>query len=161
MGIDRWSYMGPYAELPVTLKSQRVDQCPQKASCPNQGEGAFCSLCGMQLSRRFHEFQAADPPVSDFLWKELNEALMTTDGTAGPERIDATHVVYRLVGNVGKPGQLREFFLGDSDVTMDLTNLDMQAEIDWFKKAFAEEFMKIQMAYGGLLFKWGYLQWFH
>jgi len=135
--------------------------CPRAADCPNPTEGQFCSVCGIQVAKRFHQFQAADPPVPDFLWKELNEALFTADGAGGPTRIDAESVVYRLIGNQARPGQPREFHLSsDGEIVLNLAIVSMTDEIAWFKKAFASEWMKIQEAYGGILFKWGYLQWF-
>jgi len=161
MGIDRWSYLGPYAELPVKLKTTRRDMCPRAADCPNPTEGQFCSVCGIQVAKRFHEFQAADPPVPDFVWKELNEALMTADGSTGPARIDAESVVYRLIGNTSRVNQPREFHLdSQGEIVLDLAPVNVQDEIAWFKRAFAAEFMKVQETYGGILFRWGFLQWF-
>lgn len=164
MGIERWSYLGPYAELPLTLKTTRRDMCPHPAQCPNPDpeEGQFCATCGIQVSQRFHEFQATDPPLPDFLWKELQETLFLADGVGGPTRLDANLVVYRILGNVDRPEKPREFHLDtDGDVSMDLTTLNMQGEIEWFKRAYAAEFMKIQETYGGVLFRWGFLQWFN
>jgi hypothetical protein len=163
MGIDRWTYLGPYAELPLTLKTTRRDMCPEPAQCPNPDplKSQFCATCGMQTSKRFHEFQAADPPLPDFLFQELNEALFTADGMGGPTRIDAEHVVYRLIGNVAKSDKPREFHLDtDGDLAMDLTTMNMQDEIAWFKRAYAAEFMKVQQTYGGIVFRWGFLRWF-
>ena len=132
MGVDRWTYLGPYAELPLTLKTTRRDMCTQPAVCPNPDplKEQYCATCGMQASKRFHEFQAADPPLPDFLFEVLNEALFTADGMMGPTRIDAEHVVYRLIGNIRKPDKPREFHLdAKEDWALDLTVVSMQDEI--------------------------------
>lgn len=135
--------------------------CPRPVQCPNPTEGLYCPQCGIQVNKRFHEFQTADPPLPDFLFRELNEALFTADGMTGPERIGDDQVVYRLLGNQRRPEQPREFHLDDSTaLRIDLTVLDAQDEIAWFKKAFASEWMKVQKTYGGLIFRWGLLQWF-
>jgi hypothetical protein len=163
MGVDRWAYLGPYLELPLTLKTTERDMCPQPAQCPNPDPNTspFCATCGMQVAKRFHQFQSADPPIPDFLFRELNDALATADGMMGPTRVDHEHVIYRLIGNARRPNPPREFYLDDnSDVWMDLTSVDTQAEIKWFKEAYTPELMKVADAYGGMMFKWGFLQWF-
>ena len=137
--------------------------CTQPETCPNPDplKGQFCATCGMQASKRFHEFQSADPPLPDFLFEALNEALFTADGMAGPTRVDSEHVIYRLIGNIRKPDKPREFHLNaNEDLALDLTATSMQDEIAWFKRSYAAEFMKVQETYGGIVFKWGYLQWF-
>ena len=161
MGVDRWTYLGPYAELPVLLTTVKRDMCSQPASCPNPTSGMYCPQCGMQVNRRFHEFQSADPPIPDFLFRALDEAVSTTDGMGGPERIGDDRVVYRLIGNQRRASQPREFHLaGSSDLRIDLTAISFQDELAWFRKAYAPEWMKIQEQYGGLIFRWGFLQWF-
>jgi hypothetical protein len=160
MGIDRWTYLGPYAELPVKLKSVRVDQCPDKANCPNPTSGPFCAQCGIQVSKRFHQYQSADPPVPDFCFRKLGESLHLADGMSGPERIGDDQVVYRFIGNEPRPKQPREFHVdAQGDVWMDLSVISVQDELDWFKRAYAKEWLELQGTYGNLIFRWGFLQW--
>lgn len=161
MGIDRWSYLGPYAELTLTMNTVRRDTCPKPAECPNPTDAPFCPTCGMVVSKRFVEFQSADPPLPDFLWKELHEALFCADGMAGPERLDAQHVIYRIIGNVTRDGQPREFHLDQNgDFWLDMSTLDPRVEMAWFKRAFAPELHHLQETYGGFHIRWGLLQWF-
>lgn len=160
MGIDRWTYLGPYAEFKLPLKSERVDTC-RREDCPNPQKGEFCAACGMELKRRFHEYQDTDPSFRSVTLDHLNQALHTADGMAGPETIGSTTVLYRLVPNVTRPRQPREFHLDtDQDLWMDITSLDGNAEIDWFKEAFAAEWEQLARFYGDFTFKWGFLQWF-
>jgi len=162
MSEIRYIYLGPYAELGLALQTHKIDQCPQKAVCPNPTEGVYCPTCGLQVSKRFHEFQSTNPPMPDLLFKECREALMQADGMSGPQRLDASNVIYRLVGNQTRPECPREFWVESSDsMWMNLTQIDSQAEIAWFKKAYAAEWMKVQGAYGPIKFNWGLLQWFH
>lgn len=160
MGIDRWAYLGPYAEFKLSLKSERVDTCRRK-DCPNPEGGQFCATCGMELKRRFHEYQATDPPFGTVMVDELKEALHCADGMGGPQTVGGNTVIYRLVPNVTRPGEPREFHLDtDEDLWMDITSLDGNAEIEWFKEAFAPEWVVLAKSYGTFTFKWGFMQWF-
>jgi len=162
MGISRWTYLGPYAELAVTLQTTKRDMCPKPQNCPNPTEGQFCPTCGIQVAKRFHVFQSTDPPFPEFLWKNLNETMMSADGMAGPQRLDDDRVVYRIIANVYREGQPREFHLDEhDDIWMDLSVIDMKAEIAWFRRAFASELSPLQGTYGSFAIKWGLLQWSH
>jgi hypothetical protein len=160
MGIYRWAYLGPYAEFKLPLKSEKVDTC-QRQDCPNTQGEPFCATCGMETKRRFHEYQDTDPPFGTVLLDHLKEALHTADGMSGPEILANTTVVYRLVPNVSRPGAPRDFHLeADQDLWVDITSLDGNGEIEWFKEAFASEWESLAKFYGTFTFKWGYLQWF-
>jgi len=161
MGIDRWTYLGPYAELTLPLKTTRHDTCRQPDKCPNVPHG-FCSTCGMEIKKRYHEFQDTDPSLPSILTDVLSEALFTADGIEGPEQPNSNTVIYRLVPNVTRSGQLREFHVDeDASFWRDLTHFSTQDEIAWFEDAFAPEWSALREVYGDIHFKWGLLQWFH
>lgn len=161
MGIDRWSYLGPYAELTLPLVSKKVDTCRQ-ANCPNAQSGTFCPTCGMELKRRFHEYLHTEPPFDMVMVDHLKEALHRADGMSGPQMLTTSTVVYRVVPNQTRRDQPREFHVDtDSDLWVDISGFDVEGEIEWFKKAFAPEWNELLQFYGKFAFKWGYLQWFN
>ena len=157
MGIYRWTYLGPYAEFRLPLTSERVDTC-KRQNCPNTQGEPFCAVCGMELKDRFHEYQDTNPPFGTVMVDHLKEALHCADGMTGPETV-AGDVIYRVVPNARRSGQPREFRLDeDNALWIDITSIDGNAEIEWFKEAFTPEWEQLVKFYGTFTFKWGFMQ---
>lgn len=162
MGIDRWTYLGPYAEFKLPLKSFKRDTCRQPDTCPNAQSGQFCPSCGMEIKKRFHIYQITDPHLPEIVADVLGESLMTADGMEGPEQPDSTTVIYRLVPNTTREGEPREFHLDSQNAFwMEMSELSPGDEINWFKEAFAPEWEALREVFGEFEFKWGLMQWFH
>jgi len=149
MGMYRSAYLGPYAEFVLPLKTDRRDMCPQPTDCPNAQSGQFCPRCGMELEKRYHDYQNTDPPMHEILVKVLDEALMNADGVSGPEQPDRNTVIYRLIQNQD-----------DDSVCVEVVSNMVMEEIAWFREAFAPEWEALRELYGNFEFKWGFLQWY-
>ena len=161
MGSYRTAYLGPYAEFVLPLKTQKRDMCPKPAECPNAQSGQFCPHCGMELNKRYHEYQHTDPPIHEILVGVLSEALLTADGITGPQQPDRDTVIYRVIKNQARPGEPRSFYLDDDcGVWVPIPPSAIPDEIAWFRRAFAPEWETLQELYGKFEFRWGFLQWY-
>lgn len=159
MSVTSWQYLGPYAEVILNLKEIAKDVCTQPKNCPNPVEGPFCPQCGILVKNRFHTFLYPDPDLQQFLGRELQEVLFIAEGMNGSQKIGEDRLIYRVLGNIDR-NDPREFVISQNDMWVDISSLDIPGEIAWFKKAFAPEFMKIQEMFGGIQFKWGYIQFY-
>ena len=152
-------YLGPYAELTVTLKTETKDYCGLPSACPNVGSGT-CPTCGVQADRRYHHFQKAEPPLYPVVSRVLFDSLLLTDGLHGPERLADYKVVHRLIPNMPKEEQApRDFYLPEGSCWMDLAGVDMAGEMAWLTRAFQTELEHLRNLYGDLQVRWGFLQW--
>lgn len=164
MGIYRFQYLGPYAEFTLPLVAEKFDNCRRPEACPNapQNTSGFCRVCGIELSKRFREELDTEPSFGLVLFEMLKEALTRADGVHGPEMLRKNQVRYRLVPNVTRAGQPREFHLDtEAFLCVNAAELDPGAETEWFREAFKPEWETLLRIYGPFEFSWGYLQWFN
>lgn len=164
MGIDRFQYLGPYAEFTLPLVSEKADNCRRPDACPNapQNTTGFCRTCGIELKKRFREVLRTEPSFDLVLFEMIKEALFRADGVHGPEMPSKDKVIYRLVPNVTREGQPREFHLDtEGALCINAVDLDPHTESEWFQRAFAAEWETLANVFGPFTFNWGYLQWFN
>ena len=81
----------------------------------------------------------------------------TRTSLSTPNRVP--NVIY-LAANVKRKGDPRPHLDGGEDLHLDLTTVDMAAEIEWFKTAFAKELKKLESVYANVVVKWGFHQYF-
>lgn len=50
--------------------------------------------------------------------------------------------------------------ISDDAICMDLQNVDIKTEMEWFRSAFAAEIEKLEKVYGTITLRWGLCQWY-
>ena len=158
MSIRRCIQLGPYVQC-TYRKETREDTV---FGCTNTGctkhpkrvrpdaDGKFCSACGGPNGKVTFTV-ASRTSHYDVVGDELYE--INTEGERG-------NTLY-LAANVKRKGDPRPHLDGDHYLHIDLTNVDMAAEITWFTKAFAQELKKLEAAYDNVVVKWGFHQYFN
>jgi hypothetical protein len=161
MGIDRSCYLGPYVECITKVVDITEDRCKVPQSCPNPISG-FCSECGIKATERYSITDKEDPKVHYF---DLFEDDMASTATRTPPKIEYTDEErirrYRYIPNIRKPdAPNRKMYLSDAEIVQDLRNVDMQAEITWFRLQFTDQIEKLHQAYGNVDVCWGLIVWY-
>lgn len=157
MGIDVTRYLGPYVEAEVKIQEVVVDTCEKKKECPDPKSG-YCSVCGIKASSRFKKRNQEVPEYLDGMGA-TKEAMCETSGMSSPDVIDGVRT-YRYIPNMHRDAP-RNLWLRDEveDLHIEMGDLDVKKEINWFEKAFAKEIEIIRKHYGTIKIKWGYIQW--
>jgi len=151
-------YLGPYVECtykPET-RTENVLGCTNKACSKHpkkvgpSAAGAYCSACGspnddipITVKAYTHRYDV----VGDELFDINSEDKKNRD-------------ILWLAPNVLRKGDPREKFDDDGEVHLDLQKSKPEAEIAWFKDAFAKELRKLEAAYATVQVKWGLHQYF-
>ena len=164
MGIDRNLYLGPYAKTTTEVVNKKEDRC---GHLPENTKEKFCSECGTRMSERFYKHKG---DVVEFCQEEAwknPDALSTTSWVSPPNIYKKDKKEYRdylWLPNARRPGKPKREGVADIDrydeVVVDIQNVDVKAEIEWFRTAYAPELQKLEEAFGNLTVGWGFIQWF-
>ncbi len=156
MGLYLHVYIGPYAECRYRNESREIDvygctntacgEYKKRQTWPMTGT-KFCAACGSAIgqSRRVDRYR---PSPFDVLGE--SEALFVlgpTDNEPGP-------MADRLWFGANVRGP-RNFNPDRNHHREDLTQLDREAEMQWFTGRFESDLAKLREAYDALTIKWG------
>ncbi len=163
MGIDRNLYLGPYAKTTTEVVSKEEDRC---GHLPLDTQEKFCSECGTRISDRIYRHKGdAVSFYPEEAWKNP-DALSSTSWVGPPEIYKKGEKEYRdylWLPNASRPGKPKRKGVSNVDkhdeVVIDIQNVDIEAEIEWFKTAYPE-LQKLEEAFGNLTVGWGFIQWF-
>ncbi len=151
MGLYLNVYLGPYVECTYRAEPQEIEvtgctnsKCPEhaKASTWGRPSGKFCAQCASPISK-FKRTERRHRTTYDV----LGESEELTPLTFEDEKTVC------LGPNVDSP---RKSMHPDEDGDIvDLTTVDREAEIRWFRERFAKDIEKLAGAYDNLQFRWG------
>ncbi len=156
MSVHKCLYLGPYVECTYKPETRvdRVRGCTNKACSkhpkkigPSQ-EGAFCSACGspndnipITVKAYTHRYDVVGDELFDINSEDNQELLW-------------------LAPNSRRKGDPRPDFDDDGEIHLDLRKTNAEAEMAWFKDAYAKELKKLEAAYATVTVKWGLHQYF-
>lgn len=161
-------YIGPYVEVTVDITEKTIDNCKDHKNCPTPGfKVKFCSQCGIDYEKRFEKRIEESPKVH--YYDLFGDNLASTNSCSAP-LIEEEHVngetfkvrKYCYVPNAkreGRPQRMMNLDVKDN-YKEDWTDVDIHAEMQWFKTAYADEIKKLEEAYGEVKIKWGMHRWY-
>lgn len=150
MGLYLNVYLGPYVECTYREEAREVEvtgctngKCPEhaKASAWSKPSGKFCSACASAIGK-FKRTEHRHRSTYDVLGEREELTPITFD--------DEKTVC--LGPNIKGPRNFHPEADGD---IVDLTTVDREAEIRWFRERFAGDIEKLSAAYDNLQFRWG------
>jgi hypothetical protein len=157
MGSHLHLYLGPYVEgvLVPTSRSEQVRGCPNdkcskpKPKKPYQAVAAeFCDKCGTAIAEL-----AITITTTPSIYNVTDDDRLTSVGADdGPDG----HVF--LGCNLAK-GPTRDFYPED-EFHIDVTAIDVAAEIAWFKVEYAKEIAELTAALQDVKIGWGLHQYY-
>jgi hypothetical protein len=170
MGVDTNIHIGPYMIVSGELKisvDREIKTCPNedceihKSNISFQPSQNFCLKCGYGTgSKVLQENKEIIPhdlmngkTIDGVKYKVDWDDLAFTDGNYGNGKDGV------IISNHISPFGKRH----PEDVSdVDLTNVKIQDEIDWFKNEFDEDIKTFEKVFGegSVSIKWGVIQWY-
>lgn len=156
MGIRRYVYLGPYAEVTPRSKTREVETVGcTKPGCigfdkrhPFSPPGKFCPECASPIGKHkrtetyrqsAYDMLAGDENITELLCDEKDGKLRLGVNVRGPRKFN---------------------YDSDGSFVVDMANLDMAAEIRWFETEFAEDIGKLRSACDDVAVKWGLILYY-
>ncbi len=158
MSSHKHLYLGPYVEC-TYKKATRIDhvygctlvECKKHPTKRGpDAEGKFCSTCGSVNAKI-----PIEVPDRTDRYEVVGDELFTINS----EETENRNILW-LAPNVRRKGDPRPDLDDDGEIHLDLLSAKPEAEMAWFKDAFAKELKKLQAAYATVTVKWGLHQYF-
>jgi hypothetical protein len=157
MGVDYHVHVGPYITVrnPPRNTTKDFDSCPKK-SCSEYGKiitSKFCSVCGSEI--KLISFPCEAPLYID-IYGEFDERLSEAFYESDSPLKDTMVLLSNKRDTGGKtvdPSQCDEL--------VDMSNVNVQEEINKFKKILSKDIQKLEELFGknSISVKWGILSW--
>lgn len=159
MGTETNVHIGPYLVakgVKGKIESKTVRTC-SNVNCTFRYrnkiklKGGFCSECGSIVENVTFEIKT-ETTATD-LCREFGDELTYTSPICGNSDI--------FISNITSPYDKIRFATDDSDI-VDLTKVNMQEEINWFKNKFKDILDLIEKEFGknSTEVLWGVIQWY-
>lgn len=162
MGYNTRLYIGPYVLINGCREeeiSKSVNTCSNincevyKLNQPCTEKQKFCIECGSPFKEKKYK-DKIKLSASNCLWsnKDFIDELAYTDQMLGESSV--------WISNQKLP--FRKSLNGDENFDLDLTTVNYQKEIDWFKEKYAKIFDYIQSEFGNdsIEIKWGVVKYY-
>jgi hypothetical protein len=154
--IQKCLYLGAYAECThkPKMRTELLYGCTNTSCLKHPLEngqkavGKFCSACG-QLN----------DDVAIKVQDRVSYYDVVGDNLFDLARSDRTGFLW-LAPNRRREGYPRPDVNDEEEIHLDLRGVDPEAEMTWFKGAFADELKKLEEAYATVTVKWGLHQFF-
>lgn len=157
MGLYLSGHIGPYIQC--TVRTERIEIEAKGCTNPTCAEflrrarwgsaEGFCSKCGTK--------RGITPMLTD-VRPDFREVIQGESLTEA--RGDRSGDTLFLIPNTHRSGVTSRYIGQHETVHLDLSTVDMKAEVEAMKKAFEEEVALLEKAFDDVTIKWGFHLWY-